>query len=365
VTRDPNDTRHYTRYRAARRLPGRRENEANDQGVALRYPRRPSQEKGPGHSWRERLTPKRMLLGLIAIVVGWLLLSLAIFLVSAHFERTPAPLEVASVLRPAGFPLTSANNILVLGSDRRPKGSREPGANTSGPSRSDTIMLIRTGGGHSARLSIPRDTVLEIPGHGMQKINAAYAFGGPALSISVIENYLHIPINHLVEVNFENFPQLIDAMGGVDYTGGCMISEISGGFRNGGFTLRLSPGTHRLNGKQALALARTRKNLCAPSQTDLQRAEHQQALFQDMKSRLLSFSSFVRMPLIAWNAPPAIISDMSGPTLLGLFGALAVGGTPPTRVLKPSGNVALPDGEEGLSVSESERRAAAARFLAG
>ena len=84
-----------------------------------------------------------------------------------------------------------------------------------------------------------------------------------------------------------------------------------------------------------------------------------------MKSRLLSPSSFLRLPLIAWNAPPAIVSDMSGPTLLGLFGALAVGGTPPTRVLRPSGAVTLPDGEVGLSVSESERRAAAARFLAG
>lgn len=370
MTPDPNDTPQYTRYRAGRRLPGRRESDVREDGLSLRSPRRP-RKPGAGtgsagrRGWRERLTPKRVLLGLLALVFGWLVLSLVLFLVSAHFERTEPPSEVASALKPAGFPLTSPNNILVLGSDRRQKGSKEPGANTSGPSRSDTIMLIRTGGGHSSRLSIPRDTVLEIPGHGMQKINAAYAFGGPALSISVIENFLHIPINHLVEVNFEDFPQLIDAMGGVDYTGGCVISEISGGFRNGGFTLRLSPGTHRLNGKQALALARTRKNLCAPQQTDLQRAEHQQALFQDMKSRLLSFSSFVRAPLIAWNAPPAIISDMSGPQLLGLFGALAVGGAPPTRLLRPSGAVTLPDGEVGLSVSESERQAAAARFLAG
>jgi LCP family protein required for cell wall assembly len=364
MTPDQNDTPRYTRYRAGRRLLGRRESDAWEQGLSPKSPRRRA-PAGPTQSWMRRLTPKRVLLGLLAIVLSWLLLSLMLFLVSAHFERTPPPSEVASVLRPAGFPLTSPNNILVLGSDRRPKGSREPGANTSGPSRSDTIMLIRTGGGHSARLSIPRDTVVEIPGHGMQKINAAYAFGGPALSISVVESYLHIPINHLVEVNFENFPQLIEAMGGVDYTGGCVVSRIDGGSRNGGYTLRLSKGTHRLNGKQALALARTRENLCAPNQTDLQREEHQQALFQDMKSRLESFSSFVRLPLIAWNAPPAIISDMSGPTLLGLFGALAVGGTPPTRVLEPSGNVTLPNGEEGLTVSEGERRAAAARFLAG
>jgi LCP family protein required for cell wall assembly len=331
-----------------------------------RRPRKPGNPAAPARGrWTERLTLKRFLLGVAVFVIGWLGLSLVLFLLSAHFERTSPPSDVKGVLSPAGFPLTSPNNILVLGSDRREKGSREPGANTSGPSRSDTIMLIRTGGGHSARLSIPRDTVLEIPGHGLQKINAAYAFGGPALSISVIQSYLGIPINHLVEVNFEDFPQLVDAMGGVDYTGGCLISEISGGARNGGFTLRLSKGTHRLNGKQALALARTRKNRCAPNQTDLQRAERQQELFQDMKSRLLSPSSFLRLPLIAWNAPPAIISDMSGPTLLGLFGALALGGTPPTRVLRPSGAVTLPDGEVGLSVSESERHAATARFLAG
>ncbi|MGC2375197.1 MAG: LCP family protein [Solirubrobacteraceae bacterium] len=374
---DP-DKPQYTRYRAGRRLPGRHEGDVRDERLPPRPPRRPrkpgsapGEPAAPGRGWRtltgtgERIAPRRILLYLLALAFAWLALSLVLFLVSAHFERTPPPSEVASVLKPAGFPLSTANNILVLGSDRRPKGSKEPGANTAGPSRSDTIMLIRTGGGHSARLSIPRDTVLEIPGHGLQKINAAYAFGGPALSIATVERYLGIPINHLVEVNFEDFPQLIDAMGGVDYSGGCIVSEISGGARNGGTTLRLSKGTHRLNGKQALALARTRKNRCAPNESDLQRAEHQQALFQDMKSRLLSFSSFVRMPLIAWNAPPAIVSDMSGPRLLGLFGALAIGGTPPTRILKPSGTVALADGEVGLSVSESERRAAAARFLGG
>jgi anionic cell wall polymer biosynthesis LytR-Cps2A-Psr (LCP) family protein len=168
-----------------------------------------------------------------------------------------------------------------------------------------------------------------------------------------------------VEVNFENFPQLIDAMGGVDYTDGCIISRLDGGFIRGGYTLRLSPGTHHLNGKQALALARTRENLCAPSQTDLQRVERQQALFTAVKSRLLSFSSFFRLPWIAWNAPPAVVSDMSGETLLGLFGALGISGTPPTRVLKPSGSISLPSGEEGLTVSEADRRAAVAQFMSG
>jgi LCP family protein required for cell wall assembly len=324
-----------------------------------------ARESEPRRGWQGRITPKRVILLLITLIAGWLILSLVLFLVSSHFKRTAPPANVASVLDPAGYPLTSANNILVLGSDRRQKNSKEPGAETTGPGRSDTIMLIRTGGGHAARLSIPRDTVVEIPGHGPQKINAAHEFGGSAESISVIKRWLGIPINHLVEVNFENFPALIDAMGGVTYTGGCVISRLDGGFNQGGYTLRLSSGAHHLNGKQALALARTRENLCAPSQTDIQREEHQQALFTAMKSQLLSPSSFLRLPLIAWNAPPAIISDMSGPTLLGMFGALAISGTPPTQVLKPSGVVTLSDGEQGLTVSESERRAAVARFEAG
>ncbi|HTZ85501.1 MAG TPA: LCP family protein [Solirubrobacteraceae bacterium] len=365
----------YTRYRARPKLLARRA--AEQPGLArspserggARGPHRPWRKRGraegPPRRWRERITPKRIVLWLVGLIFVWLLLSLLLFLISSHFERTSPPSDVAGVLDPAGYPLTSANNILVLGSDRRPKGSKEPGANTSGPSRSDSIMLMRIGGGHNARLSIPRDTVIEIPGHGSQKINAAYAFGGPALSISVIKRWLGIPINHVVEVNFEDFPQLIDAMGGVDYTGSCIVSRIDGGFRNGGYTLRLHSGTHHLDGEQALALARTRENLCRPNETDLQREEHQQALFTSMKDRLLSPSSFFRLPLIAWNAPPAIISDMSGTTLLGLFGAMAFSGTPPTRVLKPDGGVTLPDGELGLHVSESERRAAVARFMSG
>lgn len=367
MPRDPDDKPRYTRYRAAPRLPGRREDDASTPLPSS--PRRPRKPGAPlaatGRGWRERATPKRVLLGLLALTAGWLLLSLALFLLSAHFERTSLPADVAGALDPAGYPLTSANDILVLGSDRRQKNSREPGAEKTGFGRSDTIMLIRTGGGHAARLSIPRDTVVEIPGHGLQKINAAHEYGGPAESVSVIKRWLNVPINHVVEVNFENFPQLIDAMGGVDYTGGCILSYLDGGAANGGVTLRLSAGTHHIDGKQALALARTRENRCAPNQTDIQREEHQQALFTAMRARLLSPSSFMRLPLIAWNAPPAIISDMSGVQLLGMFAALAMTGTPPTRVLEPTGQTTLPSGEEGLTISEEARRADVARFMSG
>ncbi|MGD0452316.1 MAG: LCP family protein [Solirubrobacteraceae bacterium] len=388
MANDRDEPPRYTRYRARPRLSPRREDDQIQPGRLAggltggragerrgadpgapgsggpRAPRGGARTSGVAR-WRRWATRKRIVLGLIGLVFGWIALSLVLFLISSHFERTSLPSNVASVLDPAGYPLTSVNNILVLGSDRRQKNSKEPGAETTGFGRSDTIMLIRTGGGHSARLSIPRDTVIEIPGHGLQKINAAHEFGGPALSVSVIKHWLGIPINHVVEVDFENFPQLIEAMGGVTYTGGCIISKLDGGSANGGFTLRLSSGTHHLDGKQALALARTRENLCAPNETDIQREEHQQALFTDMKSQLLSPFSFFRLPWIAWHAPPAIISDMSGTELLGMFAALAITGTPPTRVLKPTGQTTLPGGGEGLTISEEARRADVARFMSG
>jgi LCP family protein required for cell wall assembly len=368
----------YTRYRARPRLsPGRAEGALREERAprALARARRGTGDgAGPPHAraagsgwrdWRRWTKPKRIVLTLLSLVLAWLALSLILFLISSHFERTSLPGDVASVLDPAGYPLTSTNNILVLGSDRRQKDSKEPGAETTGFGRSDTIMLIRTGGGHAARLSIPRDTIIEIPGHGLQKINAAHEFGGPALSVSVIEHWLGIPINHVVEVNFENFPQLIEAMGGVTYSGGCIVSKLDGGSADGGFTLRLSAGTHHLDGEQALALARTRENLCASNETDIQREEHQQALFTNMKQQLLSPSSFFRLPWIAWHAPPAIISDMSGVELLGMFAALAATGTPPTHVLRPTGQATLPSGEEGLTISEEARRADVAQFMSG
>ncbi len=312
-----------------------------------------------------RVTGRRVLLWVALAIGAWLALSLVLFLVSAQIEQGKVSSAAKAQLRPAGFPLTSANTILLLGSDARPKGSKEPGADPSGPSRSDTIMLWRVGGGHAARLSIPRDTVVSIPGHGVQKINAAYAYGGAALSIETVERYLGIPVNHLVEVNFENFPKLIDALGGVDVTTGRVCSEISGGAQNGGWTLNLQPGTHHLDGRDALVLARTRKNSCNPAESDLTRVRRQQQILSAMKGSLLSPLSFFRLPWISWYAPKAMQTDMGGPTLLGFFAAAAGGGSPPVEVLRPSAYVTLPDGESALQVSDAEKRAAVQRFLGG
>ena len=350
----------YTKYRSRPKLFSRGSSNGARDGIDDLRGGVPRPEDPDKKRLRDRFTFWRVLGYAAAAVAGWLLLSLLLFLISAQVQRQGVTDAAGGALADSGFTLTSPNTILVLGSDARTKGTKEPGANTIGqPSRSDTIMLMRVGGGKSARLSIPRDTIVDIPGHGRDKINAAYAYGGPGLATKTVSQYLGIPINHLVEVNFENFPAFIDALGGIDYTGGCVVSRINGGAKNGGYTLRLKRGTNHLDGEQALALARTRKNECNPAENDLSRARRQQKILSAIKSRLISPKTFIRLPWVSWQAPKAIRSDMAGPALLGMFGSVATSGTPDTRVLP-----GVPEGN-GLVVPDAVKQREVRRFLKG
>jgi LCP family protein required for cell wall assembly len=324
-------------------------------GLPKRRPRLPGR--------RRPITPGRVLKWLAIALVAWVGVSAILFMISAQIQRGDLAEEVGSQLDPGPYPLTGANTILVLGSDARPEGLAEPGS--GGPSRSDSIMLLRIGGGANASLSIPRDTVVDIPGHGTDKINAAYAIGGPALATQTVKEFLGVEINHVVEVSFENFPQLIDALGGVTYKGDAVLSRINGGNRNGGYTLRLPKGETEIDGKQALALARTRKNLRNPAENDLTRARRQQQLVSAMKDKVTSFETFVRLPWVSWAAPKAVRSDMAGPTLLGVAMASMTSGSSEPQVLKPSGATTLPDGGAGLTVDDATKQAAVRRLLRG
>jgi len=352
------DRPEYTVYRARRPRPWR----AAEAGGPFGLP----EEKGPrGGGLRDRVTAGRVVRWVALALAAWLALSLVVFLISAQLQEGEVSEAAENALDSSGYVLTSASNVLVLGSDLRTKEPAEPGSSTKGPSRADSIMLLRVGGGKSARLSIPRDTVVDIPGHGPDKINAAYAIGGPALAINTVKDFLGIDVHHVIEVSFENFPKLIDSMGGIDVRTGCVVSKINGGFRNGGYTLRLRRGENHLNGRQALALARTRKNECRPNENDITRVRRQQQILSAVRSRLLSPATFVRLPWVSWRAPQTVRSDMAGPSLLGMFASMAVTGSGQTRVLRPTGATTTRGGGSGLVVSEEERRREVRRFLRG
>jgi LCP family protein required for cell wall assembly len=220
------------------------------------------------------------------------------------------------------------------------------------------MMLMHVGFGSVRKVSILRDSQAAIPGHGTQKINAAYALGGAGLAIRTVEQFMGngLRVNHLLEINFENFPKLIDSLGGIDvHLNRCIHSN-----RFGGKVLILHKGDQHLTGSQALQFSRVRENRCAPNEDDRARARRQQQVMSAIRSRLLSPTAFVRLPWVSWAAPRTVRSDMRGPGLAMLFGDLLTGGGGKTRVLMPYGA----NGTE-LLVSDAEKRRAVEALLTG
>jgi LCP family protein required for cell wall assembly len=148
-------------------------------------------------------------------------------------------------------------------------------------------------------LSIPRDLRVEIPGHGTNKINAAYAFGGPSLLVETIKSNLNIGINHYVEVDFVGFQALIDEIGGIEIPFPNAARDAKSG-------LNVAAGTQRLNGSQALAYARSRSyqeqqggSWVSVDANDIGRTQRQQEVMRAMMSRLKSPSSLAEAGDIA------------------------------------------------------------------
>ena len=136
-----------------------------------------------------------------------------------------------------------------------------------------------------ALLSIPRDLRVEIPGHGADKVNAAFAYGGPTLAIKTVQSVTGVPINHVVVVDFGTFEEVIDALGGVtiDVPKPILSNKFDCPFatqarcdRWPGW--RFQKGEQTMNGKRALIYARVRENQLDPTETDITRGERQQAV---------------------------------------------------------------------------------------
>jgi LCP family protein required for cell wall assembly len=314
----------------------------------LRRERREAQPRAP----RKPISVGRVVKWLVVAVLGWILLSVVIFFVSAQFAEHSSDATSAALTHSGS--LLTGSTILVLGSDARPPGSKEPGA--GGPSRSDTIMLLHVAFGQVRKLSILRDSEANIPGHGVMKINAAYALGGAALTIQTVEQFMGngLQINHIIEINFQNFPKLVDALGGITvHLNRCIHSNSFDGH-----VLVLHRGTQHLSGQQALEYSRVRENRCAPNEDDRARVRRQQEVLSAIRSRLVSPSAFVRLPWVAWDAPRTVRTDMHGPGLATLFADLASGGGGKTDVLLPYGS----NGTE-LLVSDAAKRRAVDQLL--
>jgi LCP family protein required for cell wall assembly len=320
-----------------------------------REPRPPGRRRTP--ATRTPPSPRHVLKWVAIAVAAWLALSFVLFMVSAQLEGGVSD-DARDALSGNGNFLTGAT-ILVLGSDERKGDSID--ATDSGPGRADSIMLVHTSLGRVAKVSIPRDTEADIPGHGRTKINAAYAIGGPALTIETVEGYMGngLEINHLIEVDFEDFPKFIDALGGITVDNRSRIC--SPGFDNFWRGFNLPRGEQKLTGRQALGYARVRQNPCAAAENDLARAARQQDVLGGIRGALLSPGTFLRLPWVSWRAPQTIRTDLRGPGLLALAADVVTGGSGEARVLQPS---CLGCGvDSSLQVPRDERAAAVSELL--
>ena len=216
-------------------------------------------------------------------------------------SNAKVPADARQALKPAtGGPV----NILFMGSDKR------PGENA----RADTLLVLRVDDSNKtiSQLSIPRDTLTDIPGYGQSKINAAYAYGGPALQIKTVEQLTGIPINHYVELNFDGFPAIVDSLGGVDIN---VPKTIDSQYPQGtAWTqVHFDPGPQHMNGDRALIYVRVRY-----SDDDFQRMGRQQQFMEALQKKMTSPMNLVRMPMIATGIIDNMITDMSTNDLIRL-----------------------------------------------
>jgi LCP family protein required for cell wall assembly len=213
----------------------------------------------------------------------------------------PATPEAAAAEEPVTF--------LLVGSDSR--GHRADGQDPDG--RSDAIMLARFSADrkHAQLISIPRDSWVDIPGHGMNKINASYAFGGPALLIETVEQLTQVRIDHYVAIDFDGIIQVTDDLGGVDV----VVAETT---RNGRYTF--PAGLNHLDGEQARYYLSQRKNLAGG---DFDRVKRQQQFLKAMFGKLFSADTFtdparLDAAMLAVTRAVSIDDTLSNTGLLGL-----------------------------------------------
>jgi LCP family protein required for cell wall assembly len=236
--------------------------------------------------------------------------------VAAANRRLPA--GTASALQSdSGLLLSSATNILLLGTDHSANG--QPGR--SSDEHSDSMMLLRTDPGRHRLiyLSIPRDLRASIPGYGDEKINAAMQIGGPKLAVETVDALFGsaLRINHVVVVDFGSFEKLIDAVGGIDVN----VPEniLSNRFdcpypasRCGSWRgWRFDKGVQHMDGHRALIYSRIRENQLDASYSDITRAQHQQDVMQATLRKLASASMFFRLPFEGSSLLEPIATDLS------------------------------------------------------
>ena len=239
-------------------------------------------------------------------VLGIVLLVIIVWLVGvpayawSQVERVDAAPDGQ---RPGNQP---GQTFLLVGSDSREGLSKAEqkrlGTGSSAGQRTDTIMIVYSPpGGQPVLISIPRDSYLPIPGHGSNKINAAYAFGGPELLTQTVEQNTGLRVDGYLEIGFGGFVNIIDALGGIEM---CLPKAI----KDRDAHIDLPKGCQTLSGVNALGYVRMRK---ADPRGDLGRVERQREMLAAIAKKAASPASVLN-PVRYWRLCNAAHPARSG-----------------------------------------------------
>lgn len=231
--------------------------------------------------WRRWLRP-RPILSVIAVLLALAVVGGVITYFTLDSKLTRKNVLVDYSNRPTAG---SGTNWLITGSDSRQGLTRKQerhlatGHDVSGR-RSDTIMILHmpAGGGRPVLISLPRDSWVPIPGYGMNKINAAYSFGGPKLLAETVQNVTGLRIQHYMGIGFGGFVRVVNAVGGVRMCLKAPLVDRAAG-------LHLHKGCQVLDGGEALGFVRSRHTYATQ---DLQRIQNQRVFLAALLRKLTS-----------------------------------------------------------------------------
>lgn len=261
-----------------------------------------------GSDLREGAAEMRKIKRFFVLLTGFILLSLAAWGGSVWWRVHYAPTLPADSAFPESEPIAEIVNILIIGLDQL----------GNEPARADSIMVLSVNqeSGKAALISIPRDARVEIPGHGLDKINHALAYrGGIALMKRTVSSALGVPIQRYVYTNFKGFTEAVDLLGGVTMNVEKRMVHRAVNLPS----IDLHPGLQRLSGEQALGYVRYRGD----AHGDNGRMRRQQEFLQVLAKEVLQPRTFLRLPQLLEQVAKHVRTDMYVSELLS-FSRLAV-----------------------------------------
>ncbi|WP_431897330.1 LCP family protein [Nonomuraea sp. bgisy101] len=308
-------------------------------GKPPKEPREPREPRGPRLRGRIRgATILKIIAALVAVLL--VLAVVGFFWINGRIKTVERVLDDYTG-RPADTPGT---NWLLVGSDSREGLSaadrRKLATGRAVGRRTDSMMLLHIpdGGDRPTLVSLPRDSAVSIPGQGRNKLNAAFAIGGPQLLTRTVENVTGIRIDNYMEVGFAGFVGIVDAVGGVEICVKNAINDPKAG-------LKLKKGCQEMDGGTALGYVRTRKGGALP---DFERTKRQRQFLSAVVKKAASpgvlINPFTSIPL-AIGATDAVQVDGSTGAFDLLSLGLAMGGDPVTTVVPFGGNESVAGGQ--------------------